>query len=176
MNSYYDDEDDEAVDCSEYGKVYQHRTDLENKKCSAFAIDGYQCVPFYACKGGEVITSGASILSTRHSGISGTLDQLFDPLDSKCDDLQEICCRMPDWKDVPPENPIIIKKPPIKCSKRNTDLQNGTCFYRNVMYQDLDGMPSSDCCNTCFCDFGKRLAWPQWWSFSRCYSSGNKYV
>ena len=35
------------------------------------------------------------------------------------------------------------------------------------MYQDLDGMPSSDCCNSCFCDFGERLAWPQWWSFSR---------
>ena len=118
FNSYYDDEDDEAIDCSEYGKVYQHRTDLENKKCSAFAIDGYQCVPFYACKGGEVITSGASILSTRHSGISGTLDQLFDPLDSKCDDLQEICCRMPDWKDVPLEKQSEIPLPekiPNKC-------------------------------------------------------------
>ena len=114
MNSYYDDDDDEAIDCSEYGKAYQHRTDLENKKCSAFAIDGFQCVPFYACKGGEVVTSGASILSQRVS----TLDQLFDPLDSKCDDLQEICCRMPDWKDVPLEKQSEIPLPdeiPVKC-------------------------------------------------------------
>ena len=117
LNSYYDDEDDEAIiDCSEYGKAYQFRTDLENKKCSEFAIDGFQCVPFYACKAGEVITSGASILSTR--SVSGTLDQLFDPLDSKCDDLQEICCRMPDWKDVPLEKQSEIPLPekiPNKC-------------------------------------------------------------
>ena len=114
MNSYEDDEDDEAIDCSEYGKAYQFRTDLENKKCSDFAIDGFQCVPFYACKGGEVITSGASILSQRVS----TMDQLFDPLDSKCDDLQEICCRMPDWKDVPLEKQSEIPLPeeiPVKC-------------------------------------------------------------
>ena len=114
MNSYEDDEDGETIDCSEYGKAYQMRTDLENKKCSDFAIDGFQCVPFYACKGGEVITSGASILSQRVS----TMDQLFDPLDSKCDDLQEICCRMPDWKDVPLEKQSEISLPeeiPVKC-------------------------------------------------------------
>ena len=114
MNSYEDDDDDKAIDCSEYGKAYQVRTDLENKKCSDFAIDGFQCVPFYACKGGEVITSGASILSQRVS----TMDQLFDPLDSKCDDLQEICCRMPDWKDVPLEKQSEIPLPeeiPVKC-------------------------------------------------------------
>ena len=66
--------------------------------------------------------------------------------------------RHPDWKDVPVENPIIIKKPPVKCPKRNVNMRNGSCFYRNVTYQDLDGMPSSDCCNSCFCDFGERLA------------------
>ena len=70
--------------------------------------------------------------------------------------------RHPDWKDVPAENPIIIKKPPVKCPRRNTNLQNGTCLYRNVMYQDLDGMPSSDCCNSCFCDFGERHSIHVW--------------
>ena len=29
---------------------------------------------------------------------------------------------------------------------------------QDCVYQDLDGMPSSDCCNSCFCDFGERLA------------------
>ena len=33
--------------------------DLEAKKCSEFANDGYRCVPFQACKDGEVVTNGA---------------------------------------------------------------------------------------------------------------------
>ena len=32
--------------------------DLENKKCTEFNEEGYRCVPFYACKGGEIITNG----------------------------------------------------------------------------------------------------------------------
>ena len=114
MNSY-DEEEDEDRDCSEYRKAYQLRTDLENKKCSEFAIDGFQCVPFNACKGGEVNTSGTGILGTRGTPV---LETLFDPLDSKCDDSQESCCRMPDWKDVPLEKQSEIPLPekiPVRC-------------------------------------------------------------
>ena len=95
---------------------------MANKKCSEFAIDGFQCVPFHACKGGEVVTSGAGTLGPRNTP---GLDKLFDPLDSKCEDSQEICCRMPDWKDVPLEEQSEIPLPeeiPVRCL---TELKEG---------------------------------------------------
>ena len=33
--------------------------ELEQKKCSEFSNDGYECVPFFACKDGELSTNGA---------------------------------------------------------------------------------------------------------------------
>jgi len=122
LNSYYDDEDDEAIiDCSEYGKAYQVRTDLENKKCSAYEIVGLcQCV-----KWGEVITSGADIMSQRDTFFNVTYDQIFDPLDSKCDDLLENCCRMPDWKDVPLEEQSVIPLPEEILVKCLAELKEG---------------------------------------------------
>ena len=45
-------------DCSKYGDALNEIEDLENKKCSEFADEGFRCVPFYACKQGEVITNG----------------------------------------------------------------------------------------------------------------------
>ena len=41
------------------------KEDLDNKKCSEFENDGYQCVPFFACKDGEIVTNGIGILATR---------------------------------------------------------------------------------------------------------------
>ena len=41
------------------------KEDLDNKKCSEFENDGYQCVPFFACKNGEIVTNGIGIFATR---------------------------------------------------------------------------------------------------------------
>ena len=57
--SYYDDSYyDEDIDCSIYGNAIKEIEDIEKKKCSEFGADGFRCVPFYACKGGEIITNG----------------------------------------------------------------------------------------------------------------------
>ena len=48
----------ENVNCSLYEGPKKVTEDLENKKCTEFKEEGYRCVPFYACKGGEIITNG----------------------------------------------------------------------------------------------------------------------
>ena len=57
-NYGYDDHLDES-DCSIYANALKEIEELEEKKCSEFSNDGYRCVPFQACKDGEIVTSGA---------------------------------------------------------------------------------------------------------------------
>ena len=55
------------------------------------------------------------ILGVRGSSECGTK---FNPLDSKCDDYREICCRLPEWRDVPLEEEIKLPpRPPAQCIK-----------------------------------------------------------
>ena len=66
---------------------------------------------------------------------------------------------------MPIENQITIKKPPANCgtdflrgipgvSGNITEDKDGSCTFKSVVYQDLDDIPSGDCCSSCFCDFG----------------------
>ena len=69
----------------------------------------------------------------------------------------EICCRHPDWKDIPLTTDVTIKKPPSNCSSTFGDYEfDDSCVVDGVTYQDLEQVPSSDC-NECFCDFGEIL-------------------
>ena len=53
MYDYDDYFDEKEVDCEPYGKAKKITEDLEKKKCSEFAKDGFRCVPFYGCKEGK---------------------------------------------------------------------------------------------------------------------------
>ena len=64
--------------------------DVSGRNCIEFASDGFRCVPFYACNGGEIITNGDGIVDIRGANLA--------PLDSKCSGEIEVCCRHPDWK------------------------------------------------------------------------------
>ena len=64
--------------------------DISGRNCIEFASDGFRCVPFYACNGGEIITNGDGIVDIRGANLA--------PLDSKCSGEIEVCCRHPDWK------------------------------------------------------------------------------
>ena len=80
--------------------------------------------------------------------------------------------RHPDWKDVPIEHQVTIKKPPSNCSQvvspqnflrgisnisanKAKKKEEGSCTFKNIDYQDLDEIPTGNCCASCFCDFGK---------------------
>jgi len=86
-------------------------TDFEN--CADYTdLLGYECVPYYQCHNGTIITDGAGLIDIRNGFGSLT------PEDSKCPGFLDVCCKDPDF--IPPPPPKI--KYASKCGRRN---QNG---------------------------------------------------
>jgi len=70
---------------------------------------GYECVPYYQCHNGTIITDGSGLIDVRNG--FGTLT----PEDSKCPGFLDVCCKDPDF--IPPPPPKISYKP--QCGRRN---------------------------------------------------------
>merc|ERR1712198_214570 len=86
-------------------------TDFEN--CADYTESlGYECVPYYQCHNGTIITDGAGLIDIRN-GFGSLASE-----DSKCPGFLDVCCKDPDF--VPPPPPKIKYSP--KCGRRN---QNG---------------------------------------------------
>ena len=77
--------------CKSYGGPKNSIEYEKNVKCSEFAKNGFRCVPFYASKGGTVITDrGSGIIQTGKTGLIHLVPN------SKCTtDKNEICCQHP---------------------------------------------------------------------------------
>ena len=57
-----------------------------------------------------------SLFSFRLANVRGAEVAVFNPLDSKCEESLDICCRHPDWRDVPLEQEIELPpKIPVEC-------------------------------------------------------------
>merc|ERR1712115_75671 len=102
---------------------YQTSDDLTDKatttvdqvfdKCSDYADQGYDCVPYYQCHNGTIVTDGNGLIDIRNGfGI-------LSPEDSKCEGFLDVCCLDPDFS-APPPSPIKQYTP--KCGQRH---QNG---------------------------------------------------
>merc|ERR1711988_111645 len=77
------------------------------------ATQGYECVPYYQCHNGTIITDGEGLIDIRNGfGI-------LSPEDSKCPGFLDVCCKDPDF--TPPPPPPVVKHVP-KCGQRH---QNG---------------------------------------------------
>merc|ERR1711936_858608 len=82
---------------------------------------GYECVPYYQCHNGSIITDGGGLIDIRNGfGI-------LSPEESKCPGFLDVCCRDPDF--VPPPPPPVVKYSP-KCGQRHKNglgvrIQNG---------------------------------------------------
>merc|ERR1712079_392222 len=74
------------------------------------ASQGFECVPYYQCSNGTIITDGAGLIDIRNG--FGALT----PEDSKCPGFLDVCCKDPDF--IPPPPPPIVKYQP-KCGRRN---------------------------------------------------------
>merc|ERR1712119_212457 len=74
---------------------------------------GYECVPYYQCHNGTIITDGAGLIDIRNGFASLT------PEDSKCPGFLDVCCKDPDFIPPPPP-PVIVPKYIPQCGKRNT--------------------------------------------------------
>merc|ERR1712055_387387 len=98
------------------GLIDKATTNVDNvfENCADYtATQGYECVPYYQCHNGTIITDGGGLIDIRNGfGI-------LTPEDSKCPGFLDVCCLDPDL--VTPTPPPQIKHAP-KCGQRN---QNG---------------------------------------------------
>merc|ERR1719305_1742573 len=77
------------------------------------ASQGYECVPYYQCHNGSIITDGGGLIDIRNGfGI-------LSPEDSKCEGFLDVCCQDPDFV-APPPVPVVKHVP--RCGQRH---QNG---------------------------------------------------
>jgi len=70
---------------------------------------GFECVPYYQCANGSIITDGGGLIDIRNG--FGALDAE----DGKCPGFLDVCCKDPDF--VPPPTPV--KQYKRKCGQRN---------------------------------------------------------
>merc|ERR1712227_873146 len=85
--------------------------DTVHENCADYTEEfGYECVPYYQCSNGTIITDGAGLIDIRNG--FGALT----PEDSKCPGFLDVCCKDPDF--IPPPPPPIVKYAP-KCGRRN---------------------------------------------------------
>ena len=71
---------------------------------------GYECVPYYQCHNGTIITDGGGLIDIRNGfGI-------LSPEDSKCEGYLDVCCKDPDFVPPPPA-PVQAYVP--KCGQRH---------------------------------------------------------
>merc|ERR1712110_368552 len=95
------------------GLVDKATTNVDNvfENCADYtATQGYECVPYYQCHNGTIITDGGGLIDIRNGfGI-------LSPEDSKCPGFLDVCCLDPDF--IPPPPPPIVKHVP-KCGQRH---------------------------------------------------------
>merc|ERR1712025_503174 len=84
--------------------------DIQFANCGDYTDSlGYECVPYYHCHNGTIITDGSGLIDIRNG--FGVLT----PEDSKCPGFLDVCCKDPDF--VPPPPPKIKYQP--QCGRRN---------------------------------------------------------
>merc|ERR1712126_263449 len=71
---------------------------------------GDECVPYYQCANGSIITDGAGIIDIRNGFAA------LNPEESKCPGFLDVCCKDPDYVP-PPPHPKYVSK----CGKRNNN-------------------------------------------------------
>merc|ERR1712119_175091 len=111
-NEYPDDYVPESAQQVVDKATVEVNTDFEN--CADYTeLLGYECVPYYQCHNGTIITDGAGLIDIRNGFASLT------PEDSKCPGFLDVCCKDPDFIPPPPP-PVIVPKYIPQCGKRNT--------------------------------------------------------
>jgi len=84
----------------------EKNTDFEN--CADYA--GYECVPYYQCSNGSIITDGQGLIDIRNGFAA------LNPEESKCPGFLDVCCKDPDYVP-PPPHPKYVSK----CGRRNNN-------------------------------------------------------
>jgi hypothetical protein len=88
--------------------------DTAFENCEEYSGFGFECVPYYQCHNGSIITDGKGLIDIRNG--FGTLD----PVASKCPGLLDVCCKDPEFIELPPQEPEYTPR----CGKHNVGGYN----------------------------------------------------
>jgi len=99
--------------------------DRSAPECSSYARLGYECVPYYQCREGNIITDGEGLIDIRFGATPAQDSAILDPSVSKCPGQLEVCCKDPNHV----EPPAPLRHQP-QCGTRH---QNG--LFANVQNQ-----------------------------------------
>ena len=80
--------------------------DNQFENCADYT-ERYECVPYYQCANGSIITDGGGLIDIRNG--FGALNAE----DGKCPGFLDVCCKDPDF--VPPKQPV--KQYQTKCER-----------------------------------------------------------
>ena len=133
------------------------KVDDKYDNCSYYQEEGfgYECVPYYNCKNGEIITDGDSLFDIRgnfgdegldgqsRSGVNDFIK--LDPLASKCPSYLEVCCRHPDYDEyditVRPstQRPVTKAPPKVTTPAPPVTPDPNNCFGASCPYRQRCG-------------------------------------
>jgi len=130
------------------------KVDEKYDNCSYYQEEGfgYECVPYYNCKNGEIITDGDSLFDIRgnfgdlegqtRSGLNEFIK--LDPLASKCPSYLEVCCRHPDYDEYditvrPVTKPSTNRPPRVTTPNPHTNPDPNNCFGKSCPYRQRCG-------------------------------------
>jgi len=104
---------DDYQEVSQQQQVTKATSSVDNvfENCADYTeTQGYECVPYYQCDNGTIITDGGGLIDIRNGfGI-------LSPEDSKCPGFLDVCCQDPDF-EAPPPLPVVKHVP--KCGQRH---------------------------------------------------------
>jgi len=76
-----------------------------NNKCDFYReTEGFECVPYYQCDDGTIITDGFGLIDIRFGGTDDSEPELavLDSTDLMCPGSLDVCCKDPDFKKQEP--------------------------------------------------------------------------
>jgi len=100
-----------------------------NNKCDFYQeTQGFECVPYYQCDDGTIITDGFGLIDIRFGGTddSGPELAVLDSTDLMCPGSLDVCCKDPDFVKVAPKPAPIIQQEADSSEESSEDLTQVT--------------------------------------------------
>jgi len=80
-------------------------------------IEACECVPYYQCQDGEIITDGTGLIDIRVGNRSAPVGAASPAVSTQCELFLDVCCRVPNVGPIEPE----IPKYTAGCGRRNEE-------------------------------------------------------
>ena len=107
--------------------------------CSSFASQGYDCVPYYLCKDGYIVTDGEGVIDPRGLTMRRQPEKVkaritnWRPEDASCPVIFDVCCKDFEFSDDQTLTPTTAASPPsadvVTCEALRPDTTVSMFFF-----------------------------------------------